>query len=113
SVNVVDICPVGALTSKDFRFKKRVWFLSSAQSLCTGCAKGCNVYLDYEKTQSYRYRPRYNEEVNQWWICDEGRLSYKALNQNRLEQAHLRGVPSALEPAVQAAAKLIQDTIQN
>jgi len=113
SANVVDICPVGALTSKDFRFKKRVWFLSSAQSLCTGCAKGCNVYLDYEKKQSYRYRPRYNAEVNEWWICDEGRLSYKALNQNRLDQAQLQGVPSALEPAVQAAAKLIQDTIQN
>lgn len=112
SGNVVDICPVGALTSKDFRFKKRVWFLSTANSLCTGCAKGCNVYLDFEKQTTYRYRPRFNADVNQWWICDEGRLSYKQLHQDRLDQALVKGQSSSLESAVQAVSSRIQETLE-
>lgn len=112
SGNVVDICPVGALTSKDFRFKKRVWFLSSTPSLCMGCARGCNVFVDHEKAQTYRYRPRYNADVNQWWICDEGRLSYQQLHENRLDQALKKGQPVALEEAVATAAKWIQETVQ-
>lgn len=91
SANVVDICPVGALTSKDFRFKKRVWFLNTTRSICTGCARGCNIYLDHEKGQVYRYRPRPNPAVNAWWICDEGRLSYKQIHHNRLQQALIHG----------------------
>ncbi|MBF2054272.1 MAG: (2Fe-2S)-binding protein [Candidatus Sericytochromatia bacterium] len=112
SGNVVDICPVGALTSKDFRFKKRVWFLSTANSLCTGCAKGCNVYLDHENKQTYRYRPRFNAEVNEWWICDEGRLSYKVLHHNRLDQALIKGQASPLDAAVKTAADLLQEAVQ-
>lgn len=112
SGNVVDICPVGALTSKDFRFKKRVWFLSSAPSICTGCARGCNITLDFEKTRTYRYRPRVNPEVNQWWICDEGRLSYKLLHQNRLDSALLKGQPTELDEAVKTASEMIQKVIQ-
>ena len=112
SVNVVDICPVGALTSKDFRFKKRVWFLSSESSVCMGCARGCNITLDHEKTRTYRYRPRFNADVNQWWICDEGRLSYKQLHENRLDTALLQGQPGDLTAAVAEAARLIQTTVQ-
>lgn len=112
SGNVVDICPVGALTSKDFRFKKRVWFLQSANSICTGCARGCNVHLDSENTRTYRYRPRRNDEVNQWWICDEGRLSYKQLHEQRLDTALVKGLPSDLDTAVGTAAELIQQTVQ-
>lgn len=112
SGNVVDICPVGALTSKDFRFKKRVWFLKTAQSVCTGCARGCNIYLDHDQGITYRYRPRYNAEVNEWWICDEGRLSYKQLHHNRLEQALIAGQQVPLETAVQKAAALIQAAVQ-
>ncbi len=82
--NVVDICPVGALTSSDFRFRGRVWFMSSARSVCTGCARGCNTFLDYLKETTYRYRPRENELVNQEWMCDAGRLSYKYLNSGRV-----------------------------
>jgi NADH-quinone oxidoreductase subunit G len=81
--NVVDICPVGALTSTDFRFRGRVWFMSSARSVCTGCARGCNTFLDYLNDTTYRYRPRENEIVNQEWMCDDGRLTYKALNNDR------------------------------
>jgi NADH-quinone oxidoreductase subunit G len=82
--NVVDVCPVGALTSTDFRFRGRVWFMSSARSVCTGCARGCNTFLDYLNDTTYRYRPRENEAVNQEWMCDDGRVSYKYLNTGRV-----------------------------
>lgn len=85
SLNTVDVCPVGALTSTDFRFKKRVWFLKTSPSICTGCATGCNVKVDWDDKIVYRYRPRQNELVNQCWMCDEGRLSYKFINfENRV-----------------------------
>lgn len=112
SGNVIDLCPVGALTSKDFRFKKRVWFLSTANSICTGCSRGCNVYMDYEKENVYRYRPRYNPDVNQWWMCDEGRLSYKALHTQRLDAALVKNEHCVLERAVEQASLLIQDVLE-
>ncbi|MBI4211832.1 MAG: (2Fe-2S)-binding protein [Deltaproteobacteria bacterium] len=80
SLCTVDICPVGALTSSDFRFKKRVWFLNSTPSICTGCATGCNIWMDHHDRIVYRYRPRDNEAVNQCWLCDPGRMTYKAIN---------------------------------
>jgi NADH-quinone oxidoreductase subunit G len=85
SMNTVDICPVGALTSRDFRFQKRVWMLKAADSVCPGCATGCNVRIDYEAGRIYRLKPRYNPEVNGPWMCDKGRLTYKAVHEeNRL-----------------------------
>jgi NADH-quinone oxidoreductase subunit G len=105
SGNVVDVCPVGALTSRDFRFAGRVWFMSSAQSICTGCARGCNVHLDHLNDQAYRFRPRENEAVNQEWICDDGRLSYKALNQGRVLEARAVGKAAGAAMAAQASAK--------
>ena len=77
SMNVADICPVGALTTKDFRFKIRVWFLDDVPGVCTGCANGCNVHLGVANNKVYRYVPRRNDAVNDTWICDEGRMSYK------------------------------------
>jgi len=82
--NTVDICPVGALTSSDFRFRGRVWFMSAARSVCTGCARGCNTFLDYLNDTTYRYRPRENDAVNEEWMCDDGRVSYKPLNKDRV-----------------------------
>jgi NADH-quinone oxidoreductase subunit G len=82
--NVVDICPVGALTSSDFRFRGRVWFMSAARSVCTGCARGCNTFLDYLNDTTFRYRPRENDAVNQEWMCDDGRVTYKYLNHDRV-----------------------------
>lgn len=88
SANVVEVCPVGALTNKDFRFKCRVWFLKSTDSICPGCSMGCNIQIDHKEGQVYRLRPRLNEEVNQSWMCDEGRPTYKATHQeNRLRYA--------------------------
>src|SRR5512140_2222007 len=111
SGNVVDICPVGALTSSDFRFRGRVWFMSSARSICAGCARGCNTFLDYLNDVTYRYRPRENDAVNQEWMCDDGRLTYKPLNQERvLVPREGRGAQGAVAPAasaVPAAAKAL------
>lgn len=92
SGNVVDICPVGALTDRDFRFKCRVWYLKKADSVCTGCARGCNISLEVntERPQHghgervMRIKPRYQPEVNKWWICDEGRYGYKTIDHGRL-----------------------------
>ncbi|HQT96464.1 MAG TPA: 2Fe-2S iron-sulfur cluster-binding protein [Thermodesulfobacteriota bacterium] len=82
--NLADICPVGALTSKDFRFKCRVWFLKAFDSICTGCSKGCNVDAHHKGDILYRLKPRWNDAVNQAWMCDFGRLTYKAMNEARL-----------------------------
>ncbi|HEX2253472.1 MAG TPA: molybdopterin-dependent oxidoreductase [Thermoanaerobaculia bacterium] len=75
--NVVDICPVGALTSTRFRFAERVWYLDKRPSLCTGCDVGCNVTLEHRRGQIRRYKPRANPEVNDFWMCDYGRSSFE------------------------------------
>ena len=90
SLNTVDVCPVGALTSTVFRFKQRVWNLRRSDSLCPGCARGCNVHVDQRSSQVYRLLPRENEAVNQEWLCDEGRLTYNRANVDRLESALMR-----------------------
>lgn len=91
SLNTVDVCPVGALTSRDFRFKQRVWFLKEQESVCTGCATGCNIRVHHNGGVIYRLLPRENEAVNQVWMCDEGRTTYKPVNQeNRLRRPRVR-----------------------
>lgn len=91
SVNTVDLCPVGALTSTDFRFKQRVWFLKSTDSICPGCSTGCNIKIDHNKGVIYRLKPREKEAVNQLWMCDEGRLTYKPINEeSRLRSPYFR-----------------------
>ena len=84
--NMADICPVGALTEKEFRFKRRAWKLKKTPSICVGCSTGCNVTIEYDRNEVFRLKPRDNPEVNKWWMCDLGRLTYTTLNQrqNRL-----------------------------
>ncbi|MGB5867935.1 MAG: 2Fe-2S iron-sulfur cluster-binding protein [Arcobacteraceae bacterium] len=99
AMNVVDLCPVGALTSKDFRFKQRVWFMESFDAICNGCAKGCNITVDhrkekYKNDEIFRFRPRVNKAVNGWFMCDEGRLSYHNENENRFETPRLENETS-------------------
>ena len=77
SGNVVDVCPVGALTSTRFRFAERVWYLDKKPSICTGCDVGCNITLEHRRGLIRRYKPRFNPEVNDYWICDFGRGSYQ------------------------------------
>jgi len=79
ALNYTDICPVGALTSNDFRFRKRVYYLRSAKSVCPECSTGCNIYAEQAEEELYRYRPRHNDDVNDSWMCDPGRLSYARL----------------------------------
>lgn len=88
--NVVDICPVGALTNKKFRFKKRVWFLNSTPSVCPGCSRGCNIRVDHEEGKIYRLVPRLNQEVNSYWMCDEGRFGFSNINENRVLRPRIR-----------------------
>ncbi|MBX7230755.1 MAG: (2Fe-2S)-binding protein [Bdellovibrionales bacterium] len=87
SLNTVDICPVGALTSKDFRFRQRVWYLKEHNTICTGCSTGCNVKVYYNEEGCWRVKPRYNPDINGYWMCDEGRDIYKFINKkNRLQE---------------------------
>jgi NADH-quinone oxidoreductase subunit G len=80
SLNTVDICPVGALTAKDFRFRQRVWYLKEAQTICTGCSTGCNVNVYYNEEGTWRVKPVQNDKVNGYWMCDKGRDIYKFTN---------------------------------
>ncbi len=79
SANVVDICPVGALTDRDFRFKVRVWYLQKTPSICPGCSTGCNISVETYQNRIERFKPRINDEVNRHWICDEGRYCFHDL----------------------------------
>jgi NADH-quinone oxidoreductase subunit G len=114
SLNTVDICPVGALTSSDFRFKMRVWFLKETKSICTSCATGCNTIIGTREDVIYRQTPRENDHVNSSWMCDYGRLNFKYLEaENRLLEPQIRldgkltsaGWPTAI---AQAALQLKQ-----
>jgi NADH-quinone oxidoreductase subunit G len=88
SGNVVDICPVGALTDRDFRFQVRVWYLDVQKSICPGCARGCNIEVHVSRRRPHhaqgrrvvRLKPRFNAEVNRWWICDEGRYGFASVD---------------------------------
>ena len=111
--NMADICPVGAITDKEFRFKRRVWRLKKTPSICTGCSTGCNVTIEYDKNEVFRLKPRENPAVNRWWMCDEGRLSYRVMNEreNRIMKplGRVQGKlqPISFEQAYQALAERI------
>jgi len=99
--NVVDLCPVGALLDKDFLHNQRVWFLSKHDGVCNGCSTGCSISVEENAGKVWRYKPRHNPYVNDYWMCDEGRYSYKAANSPNLlggnyvlEGADHRGVPT-------------------
>jgi len=109
SLNTVDICPVGALTSTDFRFKMRVWFLKETKSFCTSCATGCNTVIGSREDVIYRQTPRENDHVNSCWMCDYGRLNFKYLEaENRLLEPQIRSgetlVPCDWSTAIARAA---------
>jgi len=97
SLNTVDLCPVGALTSTDFRFKMRVWFLKETKSICTSCATGCNTIIGSREGVIYRQTPRENDAVNSCWMCDYGRLNF----------AYLESEKRLLEPRVLADGQLV------
>ncbi len=80
ATNVVDLCPVGALCSKDFLYKQRVWSLKTRKSVCADCSTGCSIWLDGNKSIVYRLRPRYNPQAQGHFMCDDGRLGYHYVN---------------------------------
>ena len=109
TLNTVDICPVGALTSKDFRFQMRAWFLKETKSVCTSCATGCNILIGSREEKIYRFTPRENDAVNASWMCDSGRLNYKWIQSaNRLKEVLVRGQKSSWA----AALTEISDTLK-
>jgi NADH-quinone oxidoreductase subunit G len=104
SGNVIDICPVGALTDRDFRFRVRVWYLDRTKSVCPGCARGCNIEVHTNTRRLHqskgrrvaRLKPRYNADVNHWWMCDEGRYGFGDVDApTRLERPELRDAAGA------------------
>ncbi len=104
SMNIADICPVGAWTSRDFRFKQRVWFLKKTPTVCLGCATGCLTEAHHNENTVYRVLPRPNAETNTW-LCDAGRLAYKAVKAgDRLAKGVIKNGLIDLEPALREAA---------
>lgn len=95
--NIVDICPVGALLSKDFLHKARVWDLDGGTSICPSCTQGCNIRIDARDNIVMRLRPRTNPDVNSFWMCDYGRHRYEWMNvQDRVEVPLVRGTDGQL-----------------
>ncbi len=109
SLNTVQICPVGALTSTDFRFQARSWNLQTTAGLCDGCDRGCNTWVDQKDQLVKRLRARDNLAVNRYWMCDEGRLSYDFVNETRLlTPRHQRGEVAPAGSSLQLAALLAE-----
>ena len=116
--NLADICPVGALTSTDFRFKARVWELEKTESVCNLCSVGCNITTWNRKNEVIRLTPRVNMEVNEWWMCDKGRYGYHYINsEERITRPHIRQngelVPASWEEAIKRAADGLSEVMRN
>lgn len=114
SVNVADICPVGALTAKDFHHKLRVWFLKRTPSVCPKCSNGCNVTVQHHRDRVWRVMPRRNDAVNDTWMCDHGRTGYDHISApERLREPLLRGggqlQPAAWETAFATVATRLRE----
>ncbi|QDU94210.1 2Fe-2S iron-sulfur cluster-binding protein [Lignipirellula cremea] len=102
SGNVVDLCPVGALGDKDFLYSQRVWFMQTHDHVCDGCSTGCSIHVDENQDHVYRIRPRENPEVNEWWMCDDGRYGWKHVHSPERLTEPMRQIaaePGKLQPA--------------
>ncbi|MGE4232092.1 MAG: 2Fe-2S iron-sulfur cluster-binding protein [Bacteriovoracia bacterium] len=114
--NLADICPTGSLTLKDFRFKKRAWYLKKSKSICEGCSQGCNIDVYQEKDTIYRVLPRENMEINKWWICDEGRFLFHYVHSDKRVLEPQKKSGSSFEPmdwyeAIEDAKKLLKGKV--
>ena len=110
SACVTDVCPTGALTTREFRFESRVWNLESTESICNGCDVGCNIFIGHRNGQIFRYRPRVNEEVNDHWLCDYGRFSHERYDTDRVVVPKVRNEDDYLGMATWGEAL---DAIEN
>lgn len=102
--NIVDVCPVGALVHEDFLFKARAWDFDTAPGVCGGCSQGCNIDVNVKENQVVRVKPRYNAEVNGYWMCDEGRRHMVMANRGLRADVPLLRRDGELEPASWAEA---------
>jgi NADH-quinone oxidoreductase subunit G len=121
SGNVVDICPVGALTDRDFRFQVRVWYLDTTKSICRGCSRGCNIDVHVNRRRPHhadgrrvaRLKPRFNDAVNAWWICDVGRYGFQAVDDaSRLTLPQRRDGAQARDTRWDEAVTAVADALQ-
>ena len=112
--NIVDICPVGALVSKDFLHKARAWDLEHTPSICPGCAQGCNIELHTRDNLVQRLKPRENLDVNGWWMCDQGRMDYEWMNAGgRIEAPLVRRDGATTAVAWKDAMSALVDRIRS
>jgi len=113
--NMADICPVGAITEKEFRFKRRVWKLKKNRSICVGCSTGCNVTIEHDRNEIFRLKPVENQNVNKWWLCDEGRLSYRIMNErkSRIVQPYFRVNDNLESISWDEAYRTISDSVND
>jgi NADH-quinone oxidoreductase subunit G len=112
TLNAVDVCPVGALTSTHFRFKARTWLMDQTRTLCPGCARGCNVVAWAYKGELRRLTPAENNDVNIQWLCDAGRLSITDVsNGDRLLGAEVKGKPAEIEAALSTVEGRLREVI--
>ncbi len=112
SMNVIELCPVGALTSRDFRFRSRVWEMASTESICIGCSRGCNMNIWTRNNTIMRLTPRLNEEVNSYWMCDKGRLeTFKFVNSEKRINGPLIRIEGQLKQVgwEEAIAKVVSE----
>ncbi|NOZ00681.1 MAG: ferredoxin [Deltaproteobacteria bacterium] len=111
SMCAADVCPVGALTVRDFRFKCRVWFMKGTQSVCGECSRGCSVRVDTYKNEVQRIVPRHNPNVNQYWACDAGRTAFHSFDEGRLEAARVRGRDTDFDQALDQFAHDLEEAL--
>ncbi len=104
-----DVCPVGALTLKEFRFQQRVWLLKKTPSVCDVCARGCSITMEHNFNRVWRYMPRENPGLNRSWICDEGRLSFKRHHTERLSSARVQGREVAVSEGLDKVVEWLRD----
>ncbi len=108
-----DVCPVGALTVREFRFRSRVWYLQKTPSVCPGCNIGCNVSIESKDGVVYRFLPRANPEVNDFWLCDYGRFLSESLNLRDVERAAIREDGVLRDAAVPEAVARVAAAIRS
>jgi NADH-quinone oxidoreductase subunit G len=112
SACAADVCPVGALTTKEFRFRRRVWELKKSVSVCPGCNIGCNVSIESRDGVVYRFLPRLNPAINDYWLCDYGRFRSESLNERDVTRATMRDGAEIKETTVPAAIERLATEIR-
>lgn len=114
--NVVDLCPVGALCSKDFLYEQRVWWLNTKNSVCPGCSTGCSITIDQNNDHLYRLKPRTNLQAQGYFMCDEGRFGWKYIHSDRRLGTPLQrmknAVSNAWDEVLPATRMAIEQAIQ-